>query len=133
MNEVVDCEIVDGVEIDQAELASMEDMMREASSTEPSSNPLPPSTLLSSRSTVSNLTDAQPIGRASHAVMLGDENDLLSESPVFQKAKNLGAERSAADAFGSTRMSLDLKEVEEPLDEGLVNEINDYLTGIMED
>jgi hypothetical protein len=32
LNEVVSCEIVDGVLIDEAELASMEEMMREASS-----------------------------------------------------------------------------------------------------
>ena len=31
MNEVVACEIVDGVVIDEAELASLEEMMREAS------------------------------------------------------------------------------------------------------
>lgn len=30
--EVVKCQVIDGVEIDEAELASMEEMMREASS-----------------------------------------------------------------------------------------------------
>jgi len=134
LNEVVDCEIVDGVEIDQTELASMEEMMREASS-EPQTNPVPMSIVHASRPSTSALADAQPIGRASLAVLTGDENDLLSESPVFSKAKPIGAERSAAEVMvNPSRLSLDLKDTaEEPLDEHLVNEINDYLTGIMED
>ena len=33
LSQVVDCQIVDGVEVDEAEMASMEEMMKEASAT----------------------------------------------------------------------------------------------------
>lgn len=85
LNEVVTCEAVDGVVIDEAELASIEEMMREASSEPPQ--------LLTSRSNVSQITEA-PLTRNSIVVMQGDENDLLAESPVFMKAK--GQELAAA-------------------------------------
>ena len=82
----------------------MEEMMREASS-EPqhtmapiSSQPFPTAAGVVREST---LTDAQPITRSSLAVLTGDENDLLSESPVFQKAKNASAERSASDLMAT--------------------------------
>ena len=105
--------------------------MREASSEPPQQSTT--INLMSSRTASSNLTDATPIGRASLAVLTGDENDLLSESPVFQKAKNFAAERASAEIMGSRSSPFDVVEAEEPLDEHLVNEINDYLTGIMED
>ena len=75
LKEVVHCEVVDGVVIDEAELASLEEMMREASQ-EPAQAPF------TARSTTSNMTDA-PLTRNSIVVMAGDENDLLAESPVF--------------------------------------------------
>ena len=89
LSEVVETEKIEGVEIDNSELASMEEMMREASQ-EPS-----PRTHLHRNTSV--LTDAAPITRNSLAVLTGDENDLLSESPVFAKAKPGNAERSASD------------------------------------
>ena len=76
---MANCEVVDGVEIDEAELASMEEMMREAAYKE--QDPQLPQH--SYRSVNSNMTDAAPITRSSLAVLTGDENDLLSESPVF--------------------------------------------------
>ena len=79
MNEVVACEIVDGVVIDEAELASLEEVMREASNE-------PQIPQMTSRTNNSVITDA-PLTRNSLVVLQGDENDLLSESPVFQKAK----------------------------------------------
>lgn len=46
-------------------------------------------------------SDAMPITRHSLAALAGDENDLLSESPVFTKSKGAGAERAAQDIFNS--------------------------------
>lgn len=70
------CEAIDGVVIDEAELASMEEMMREAAEEPAQMN------LMSSRTNTSNVTDA-PLTRNSIVNMAGDENDLLAESPVF--------------------------------------------------
>ena len=46
-----------------------------------------PQVPMSARTNNSTLTDA-PLTRNSLVVLQGDENDLLSESPVFAKAKN---------------------------------------------
>jgi len=46
------------------------------------------------------MTDSAPITRTSLAVLTGDENDLLSESPVFAKAANVGKERTASEIMG---------------------------------
>lgn len=70
----MDCAVVDGVEIDEAELNSMEEMMREASSKHE-----PDPHMLSSHRT----SEAMPITRHSLAALTGDENDLLADSPVF--------------------------------------------------
>ena len=77
LNSVVNTEVVDGVEIDENELASMEDMMKEASAEPQHSN-------LGQPALVPRLSDASPITRSSLAVLAGDENDLLAESPVFE-------------------------------------------------
>ena len=126
LNEIVKTEIVDGVEIDSNELASMEEMMREASYSEPQAMP-PNSSLINGNNMMrqSNLTDAAPITRSSLAALAGDENDLLAESPVFESAKGVGIkERSPADMVPRSS----IPEVpEEPLDDQLINEINDYL------
>lgn len=73
-------------------------------------------------------------------MLTGDENDLLAESPVFQPASGVvgagDASRGASDSLAKNRQSssIPVAEVKEvPLDDHLVNEINDYLTGIMED
>ena len=65
-------------------------------------------------------------------MLTGDENDLLSESPVFAKAKGINMERPAAEVMNQRSASV-VEVPEEPLDEQLVVEINDYLQGIMED
>ena len=132
LREVVDCEVVEGVQIDEGELSSMEEMMREASSEPPQPNVASSQDFLTGR--VSNMTDAVPITRSSLAALTGDENDLLSESPVFTKAKNVGVERpleTVMNPRASTSVPVEIPE--EPLDVQLVNEINDYLQGIMED
>ena len=81
------------------------------------------------------MTDSAPITRTSLAVLTGDENDLLSESPVFAKAANVGKERTASEIMGGRGQAAQASpdEKEDPLDEQLVVEINDYLQGIMED
>ena len=61
------------------------------------------------------MTDSAPITRSSLAVLTGDENDLLSESPVFQKAKGVGMERPS-DAVNS-RSVIVPEIMEEPLDD----------------
>ena len=61
------------------------------------------------------MTDSAPITRNSLAVLTGDENDLLSESPVFQKAKGVGVERPL-DAV-SSRSVIVPEVAEEPLDD----------------
>lgn len=90
--------------------------------------------MMSARSTMSTISDSQPITRSSLAVLTGDDNDLLSESPVFQQAKGVGAEmmtRPVSEVINSRSIMPEVAEAN--LDEHLVNEINDYLTGIMED
>ena len=81
LRDVVNCQVVDGVEIDEAELASMEEMMQEASA---KNEPQAPAMSNSPRMGRNHsLLDAAPIGRSSMAVLAGDENDLLAETPVF--------------------------------------------------
>lgn len=108
LKEVAKCNRVEGVEIDQAELDSLEEMIQEASLKESQqSEPVqvnPASNLAASYSGQmrnTSLTDANPITRQSLTVLAGDENDLLSESPVFQKAKGVSAERGANEIFNS--------------------------------
>jgi hypothetical protein len=70
---------------------------------------------MSARTNTSSLTDA-PLTRNSLVVLQGDENDLLSESPVFQKAKVM--EQPASDIMRSSRSLIEPMVVpEEPLDE----------------
>lgn len=90
LNTVVATEVVEGVEIDENELASMEEMLKEASHEPQQINPTTYSQSFSGnmRSTDSRLTDATPITRNSLANLTGDDNDLLSESPVFAQAVN---------------------------------------------
>ena len=80
-----------GVQIDESELASLEEMIKEASYKE------------SRESNVSNgfqnQTETNVITRQSLTVLAGDENDLLSESPVFQKAKGGGNQQTAGGPF----------------------------------
>ena len=73
--------------------------------------------------------------RSSLAKLTGDDNDLLSESPVFQQASDGGANdviRPVSEVI-PPRSTVPMEVAEDPLDEHLVNEINDYLTSIMED
>ena len=65
------------MEIDENELASMAEMMIEASA-EPQMNNLAQPIL------APRMSDTSPITRSSLAVLAGDENDLLAETPVFE-------------------------------------------------
>ena len=125
---VVKCEVIEGVEIDEAELASMEEMMREASSDTQHlpERPYSQSFVGGGQPRISMTSDSQPITRSSLAVLMGEPNDLLSESPVFQNAKGVGADRQVPEILQS-RTVLVPEVPEDPLDEQLVNEINDYL------
>ena len=91
LSKVASCQRVDGVQIDEAELTSLEEMIKEAGWKEElrrdsiqSNNPM-------------NSTENKVITRQSLSVLAGDENDLLSESPVFQKAK--GSEQPGGGPF----------------------------------
>ena len=99
----------------------MEEMMREASS----EAAIP----INSARTANSLTEAQ-LTRNSIVVLQGDENDLLSESPVFQKAKNI-EDVPVSLVRNAPRNSIEPLPLEEPLDDHLINEINDYLQGVM--
>ena len=77
-------------------------------------------------------SDSQPITRSSLAALMGEPNDLLSESPVFENAAGVGLSKPKVPEVLQSRTT-PTPDVEEPLDEHLVNEINDYLQGIMED
>ena len=68
------------MEIDENELASMEEMMKEASA-EPQHSAV---NNLAQPILAPRMSDASPITRSSLAVLAGDENDLLAESPVFE-------------------------------------------------
>ena len=46
--------------------------------------------MMSARSSMSIVSNSKPITRDSLAVLTGDADDLLSESPVFQNAKGVG-------------------------------------------
>jgi hypothetical protein len=72
---VATCNRIDGVVIDENELSSLADMIKEASGKQ-----------AVQPSVKSSISDANPITRQSLSALAGDENDLLSESPVFSKA-----------------------------------------------
>jgi hypothetical protein len=63
--------------------------------------------------------------------LAGDENDLLAESPFFTKDKVSGASNRISEDM--SRSVLVPQPADDPLDEQLINEINDYLQGVVED
>ena len=73
LGSIATCNRIEGVSIDEGELASLADVIREANKPRPEPN------------VKNSLNDANPITRQSLNVLAGDENDLLSESPVFNK------------------------------------------------
>jgi len=79
LSKVAQCKRVTGVQIDESELSSLEEMIKEAGWKEPTESHDRMSTGTSKTNDV--------ITRQSLNTLAGDENDLLSESPVFQKAK----------------------------------------------
>ena len=124
LKQVVKTEVIEGVEIDEGELASMEEMMREAS-TEPSipnERPLSQSFqgTVNNQPRISLASDSQPITRQSLAALMGEPNDLLSESPVFQSAAGPGSNSKpqVPEVLQSRNSSsTPIPDVEEPLDE----------------
>ncbi len=73
LSSIASCNRIEGIVIDESELASLADVIREASR---------PKTEMNVKS---SLADALPITRASLNVLAGDENDLLAEFPVYKK------------------------------------------------
>lgn len=68
-------------------------------------------------------------------MLAGDENDLLSESPVFTKAKAQQAQKVAQSQGGPFDIAPQNNGADdefEEIDEQLINEIEDYLKGVME-
>ena len=88
MNKIATCHRVQGVEIDESELASLEEMIKEAEvSYKEKDSPVVVARQSNSLITSNSQDTQNVITRQSLSVLAGDENDLLSESPVFTKAK----------------------------------------------
>ena len=92
MSKIANCQRVQGVQIDESELASLEEMIKEASYKENRES------IVSNGFQTQN-TETNVITRQSLTVLAGDENDLLSESPVFQKAKGGDNQQRAGGPF----------------------------------
>ena len=147
MKKVVECQRVDGVVIDENELSSLEEMIQEAAKQESvkvtqSVDSLNVRPNMSMQTTVaaagrnsSMLNDANPISRQSMQQLAGDDNDLLSESPVFAKAKNIPTEgrisRPIDAAVPDNEPAIPV-DVPEDIDDTLIQEIEDYLKGVMD-
>jgi len=104
INKVVECQRVDGVIIDEAELQALGDMIKEAGVEE----------FKSSQKKASNILDPNPMSHQSISRLAGDENDLLGDSPLFDKPV----------VQASTEV---------PMDIALIDEIEEYLKGAMEE
>ena len=85
MKKVATCNRVDGAQIDENELSSLEEMIQEASRKE-QANGAPGGFVNRDRDV--RISDANPMSRQSLAKLVGEENDLLSDTPVFQQAKD---------------------------------------------
>ena len=83
LKKVVDCKRVEGVVIDDHELSSLEDMIHEASLKE-QANSNASSNAYVNGVRDSRISDANPITRQSLVNLVGEENDLLADTPVFQ-------------------------------------------------
>lgn len=160
---VVHCGRVDGIDIDESEMANLEEMLKEVCANEMKkgvnlgdsvNDPL----AMTNRSMQS---DANPMTRRSLALLEGDEDDLLSQSPVFNNVQQPAHVRSRSEMVSaqlaqaqsqyetvsvlqsvSPRTSFNANReygtsqnggADDPLEEQLLNEINDYLQGIVED
>ena len=96
MNKIAPCHRVQGVEIDESELASLEEMIKEAEvSYKEKDSPVVVARQSNSLITSNSQDTQNVITRQSLSVLAGDENDLLSESPVFTKAKAQQAQKVA--------------------------------------
>ena len=76
INKVVECQRVEGVVIDEAELQALGDMIKEAGVEEFKA---------SQKKASHSSLDSNPMSRKSLSRMAGDENDLLGDSPLFDK------------------------------------------------
>jgi hypothetical protein len=97
LKKVVECQRVEGVVIDENEISSLEEMMKEASQKESIVSVTQSVDSLNTAkfggrvsTTNGSMADPNPISRQSMQAMAGDDNDLLTESPVFAKAKGVG-------------------------------------------
>ena len=73
MSNIASCNRIDGIEIDQNELENLAEMIKESSKPSKEVN------------VKNSLADANGISRQSMNLLAGEENDLLSDSLVFNK------------------------------------------------
>lgn len=104
INKVVECQRVEGVMIDEAELQALGDMIKEAGFEE----------FKASQKKASNVLDPNPMSHQSISRLAGDENDLLGDSPLFDKPV----------LQSSNEVTMDIS---------LLEEIEEYLKGAMEE
>lgn len=119
LSQVASCNRIDGIPIDEGELASLADVIKEAS--RPKVEP----------HMLQSIDSSMPMTRQSLNVLAGDENDLLAELPPMNKAHKtrLGDQ----GGYPKTHVGKGASEEEfEQIDEQLINEIEDYLKGVME-
>jgi len=139
MNSVVNCARVDGVQIDDDEVSAFSDVMKENKYSEVKEK------------AKKKYAETDGISRQSMNMLTGDENDLLSESP-FMSANTNKASHSQSMHANSTASNftkpdeggVPVQSIEEQplkpaggeefeeIDEVLINEIEDYLKGVME-
>ena len=126
-------------------MSSLEDMIQEASMKEISSVPDPLDSNRESNALYRASVDGStaPMTRQSLQQLAGDENDLLSESPVFQKAKNVVNEKkpedmmvgrnssNIAESSMGAAMGAPPQEEDDKIDEKLMQEIETYLQGVL--
>ena len=96
---------------------------------------------------MSRISNTNPITRQSLANLVGEnENDLLADTPVFQRAQGVGVEINPKDVIGratggassvsaaaaaSASNQVQDQDVEDKIDDKLMKEIEDYLEGVM--
>ncbi len=115
INSVVTCQKVDGVQIDEAELKSLADMIREAGSVE-----------FKKQLKQQQSVEGGKVSRDSMIMLQGDENDLLSESPLFEKAEKAESPGAAVTGFAEGEDLIDDVNLD------LINDIEVYVKAAMQ-
>jgi hypothetical protein len=116
LSTVASCNRIDGIPIDDNELASLADVIKEAARPKMEAH------------MVSSVDTTMPMTRQSLNILAGDENDLLAELPAISKVHK---PPRVSDQGGYPKQQAVDEEFEQ-IDEQLINEIEDYLKGVME-